>query len=218
MRKFLAFLLLTLMCVGGWADNVGPFTFTGWRSNSYTRVGGTEGTATYVCNAPIYMEQKGVEITNAGDLTISFQYTNGGKRLELYGVELIGSESSYTTFEHKFAGSNGPQTYTISNVAAGTYTLRIWSSEYGDGNSYLLGGATNGNITYSGDAANGANLTITSWSKDNWKKSGAAVPTQVSSTIKEKGWRSYETLLSAKLKATTSTSTTLPQMVGEINV
>lgn len=192
MKKLLFLLaLLCLFAQGAWAD--GPFTFTNWVYNSYTRVGGTEGTATYVCNAPIYMEQKGVTITNTGNLTISFQYTSGGKRLEIYGVELIGSESK-TAFEHKYAGSYGTPAYTLSNVAVGTYTLRIWSSEYGDGNSYLLGGGTNGNITYSGDAASGANLTITSWSKDNWKKSGAAIPTEVSSTIKAKGWKSYNNI------------------------
>lgn len=186
--------LLCLFAQGAWAD--GPFTFTSWVYNSYTRVGGTEGTATYVCNAPIYMEQKGVTITNAGDLTISFQYTSGGKRLEIYGVELISEEqgSSFTNYKHEFAGSGAAKTYTLSDVAAGTYTLHIWSSEYGDGNSYLLSGGTNGNITYSGDAASGANLTITSWSKDNWKKSGAAIPTEVSSTIKAKGWKSYNNI------------------------
>lgn len=196
MKKLLALFSLTLLCVGGWAQNVGPFTFNSWVYDSYTRVGGTEGTATYVCNTPIYMEQKGVTITNEGDLAIYFNYQSGGKRLELYGVELIaeGSGSSYTVYEHKYAGGYGTESYTLSGVKAGTYTLRIWSSEYGDGNSFLLGGATNGSIFYQGDAASGANLTITSWSKDNWNKNGVAVPAQVSSSIKQKGWKSYNNI------------------------
>lgn len=170
-----------------------PFTFTNWTYNSFERIGGTEGTASYVCNNPVYLEQKGVAITNEGDLTLAFQYTSGGKRLEIYGIELI-PESSGTycsKFGHIFAGSGAAKTYALENVTAGIYTLRVWSSEYGDGNSNIINGASNGTISYSGTAAEGVDFTLKSWGNGSFKKTGVLIPTSVATVVKEKGWKTY---------------------------
>lgn len=203
MKKFFTLLVLMLLCsVGAWAQ-VGPFTFTNWVYNSYTRVGGTEGTATYTCNTPIYLQQKGVEITNEGDLTVTLTYTSGSLRLEIYGVDLVNESTGnvvYSNYSHKYAGGDRQgQVYTLSNVAAGTYSLRIWSSVWGLGNQLFDGAKdSKGNIAYTGTAAEGVTFTHTTWDnmgkRSDWKTSGAIVPAGVMSLIKAQNFKQYNNI------------------------
>lgn len=162
------------------------FDFTSWTYNSFERIGGTEGTATLSLNMPMFLTQKGVQVTTEGDLTVTFTYTDGWKRLEIYGVDLIDESTgnvAYSSYSHKFAGGNRQgQVYTLSNVAPGTYTIRYWSSKYGDGGSMVIGDSSIGTIVHSGDAATGIDFTNTTWNcstnANDWKN-GTNIPADV---------------------------------------
>lgn len=200
MKKILSlFALVLLSCMGAWAQNVGPFAFTNWLHDSFTRVGGAEGNATYSVNPAVCLEQQGVQITNAGDLTVTFTYTNGDLRLEIYGVDLINEATGnvvYSNYAFKFAGGNKQgQVYTLAGVEAGTYTLRCWSSVWGQGNQ-LFGGikSSKGNIVYSGAAAEGVSFTYTTWDNidklSDWKEV-VAVPADVKNLILTANFKNY---------------------------
>lgn len=200
MKKILSlFALVLLSCMGAWAQNVGPFAFTNWLHDSFTRVGGAEGNATYSVNPAVCLEQQGVQITNAGDLTVTFTYTNGDLRLEIYGVDLINEATGnvvYSNYAFKFAGGNKQgQVYTLAGVEAGTYTLRCWSSVWGQGNQ-LFGGikSSKGNIVYSGAAAEGVSFTYTTWDNidklSDWKEV-VAVPADVKKLILTANFKNY---------------------------
>lgn len=200
MKKILSLFALVLMsCMGAWAQNVGPFAFTNWLHDSFTRVGGAEGNATYSVNPAVCLEQQGVQITNAGDLTVTFTYTNGDLRLEIYGVDLINEATGnvvYSNYAFKFAGGNKQgQVYTLAGVEAGTYTLRCWSSVWGQGNQ-LFGGikSSKGNIVYSGAAAEGVSFTYTTWDNidklSDWKEV-VAVPADVKNLILTANFKNY---------------------------
>ena len=86
----------------------------------------------------------------AGDITIVFNYTSGSKRLNIFGVELIDSNSNIVSSDYHFGYTGGNQynkTYKVNATESGNYTLRyyIGVDEYG----YVLNN-TNGyiNIIY----------------------------------------------------------------------
>ena len=100
-------------------------------------------------------------IAKGGDVTVLFQYTSGSHMLMIVGVDIVQDgivvKSDY--HEGKTGGLSSGNTYTLSGVGAGEYTLRyfVCQKTSGDENLHYLT-ETNGNITV--DGAKRANVDV----------------------------------------------------------
>ena len=87
-----------------------------------------------------------VTINEAGAITVTFQYTGGSQRLDMYGVDLVDANGDVVAsdYHHGFTGgAKSANVYTLVTNFTGDYTLRYWVLQ-GD---YLY--KTNGTITVS---------------------------------------------------------------------
>ncbi len=85
----------------------------------------------------------------AGDITIVFNYTSGSKRLNIFGVELIDSNSNIVSSDYHFGYTGGNQynkTYKVNATESGNYTLRYYIGVDESGNVLKN---TNGDINIS---------------------------------------------------------------------
>lgn len=69
-----------------------------------------------------------------GDLRVTIKHQTGNRRRYINGVELLqNNQVVYSTYERKHDNADATgAVYTISNVASGKYTIRIWSSQNTD--------------------------------------------------------------------------------------
>ncbi len=69
-----------------------------------------------------------VVVPKEGNVTVTYRYVNGSKRLNMLGVTLVkDSEVVYSDYHFGYAGSyHRNNTYTMENVAPGTYTLNCY--------------------------------------------------------------------------------------------
>ena len=87
---------------------------------------------------------------SAGDVTLTFHYTSGGHALQILGVDLLNASSEvvYSDYTARAATGSTDATFTLSSVAAGSYTLRYWV--YGSAANSNNLTSTNGTITVTG--------------------------------------------------------------------
>ena len=87
---------------------------------------------------------------STGDVTLTFQYTSGGHALQILGVDLLNASSEVVYYDYtaRAATENANATFTLQNVAEGSYTLRYWV--YGSAANSNSLTSTNGTITVTG--------------------------------------------------------------------
>ncbi|MBQ0049511.1 MAG: alpha-N-acetylglucosaminidase C-terminal domain-containing protein [Bacteroidales bacterium] len=171
-----------------------------WNGNSdlpkMTKGDGTT-MATKYCSAsyePICVSEDNVSLT-AGDLSVTFTYTNGNWGLNLLGIDLVKDGQVVKSDYHAaFTGGGGvTATYTLTDVPADTYTFRYWVPRYQEKtNQDLTNNNTDarGNITYSLGGAAQSQFTNKSWNtKDSFKnRPTATIPTGVWNTLRTECW------------------------------
>ena len=87
----------------------------------------------------------------AGNVTIVFEYTGGGHKLNILGVDLVAADGTVKVSDYHYGkapGDGTTKTYTLQNVAAGDYTLRYFvCNNSSDGDQLTM---TNGDIRVTG--------------------------------------------------------------------
>lgn len=155
MRKLYLFLALLLTSGNAaWADFHQPWTSTPfpWTESVEADAVTTAGMTLPSASDATY-RRGSVSVTrtgSAGDVTLTFHYTSGGHALQILGVDLLNASSEvvYSDYTARAATGSTDATFTLSSVAAGSYTLRYWV--YGSAANSNSLTSTNGTITVTG--------------------------------------------------------------------
>ncbi len=135
-----------------------------WTESSWVKANSSTPTSNfYEC---VNIDIPNVAVATAGDVTVTMTYKNGNHRQLLEGVELIDANGNVVAYDYhngSTGGSHSQNTYTLNNVAAGTYTVRCWSNNRSD-NDYI---DCNGTITVAGAASATKNWSKQDWTNDN---------------------------------------------------
>ena len=95
-----------------------------------------------------------VEVSGAGNITATVEFNSGGDRLEILGMDILNAEDAVVAYDYHYgyAGSNSEnqseRVYTLSNVDAGSYTIRIFVCSNNSGHNVAN---SNGTITFAGN-------------------------------------------------------------------
>ncbi|MBR6483288.1 MAG: hypothetical protein IKT26_08710, partial [Bacteroidaceae bacterium] len=84
----------------------------------------------------------------AGEQTITFQYTEGNNRLQILGADLINLQGTIVASDYHFGytgGAKDKNVYTLNVPQAGAYMVRLFVTNNGNGEGY----GSKGTITYS---------------------------------------------------------------------
>ena len=103
------------------------------------------------------MAKTTVTATENGTATVKFVYSGGSHKLNILGVDLVNAEGTVVASDYHHGttgGSHSNNTYTLTNIVAGEYTLRYFVCNGGKDNDALNN--TNGNITVTGLSIPGA--------------------------------------------------------------
>ncbi len=157
LRLTLCLFLLGMVCNVAWADITQQWTSapSPWGTTNIseypTEVGTNLTTAQGSKTGTVRKAETKVTKAEAGDVTIVFEYTNGGHKLNILGVDLVAADGTVAVSDYHYGkapGDGTTKTYTLQNVAAGDYTLRYFvCNNSSDGDQLTM---TNGNITVTG--------------------------------------------------------------------
>ena len=147
---------MALVCNVAWADLTGEWTanpVAPWSETSEypDEVGTNLTTAQGNHTGSVYMAETQVTALTKCGVTIVFNYTGGGHKLNILGVDLVGADGQvkYSDYHYGLAPGDGTtKTYTMQEVEAGDYTLRYYvcnNSAQGDQLNM-----TNGTISIAG--------------------------------------------------------------------
>ena len=94
-----------------------------------------------------------VEVSETGNITATVQYNSGNHRIEILGMDILNTEGAVVTDDYHYGysgsgnNSQSERVYTLSNVAEGSYTVRIFVCSYNNGHNVA---DSNGTITFAG--------------------------------------------------------------------
>ncbi len=94
-----------------------------------------------------------VEVSATGEIRATVQFDSGSDRLEILGMDILNAEDAVVAYDYHYgyAGSNSEnqskRVYTLSNVDAGSYTIRIFVCSNNSGHNVAN---SNGTITFVG--------------------------------------------------------------------
>lgn len=161
MRKKFTMLLASLfLCMGAWATDFtlsngssfslnwssdGSSTCSPWANTAITE-NLPSGLTAVLGEATVTKAENSVTINETGVITVTFQYTGGSQRLDMWGGDLVDGNGNViaSDYHHGYTGNaKSSNVYTLVVDATGDYTLRYWIKQ-GD---YLYN--TNGTITVS---------------------------------------------------------------------
>ena len=156
--KSMLCLLMALVCNVAWADftqrwtenPVAPWGTTDLTSTEYPEGVGNVFTSTHN-KGGVRMAKTTVTATENGTATVKFVYSGGSHKLNILGVDLVNVEGIVVASDYHHGttgGSHSNNTYTLTNIVAGEYTLRYFVCNQGKDNDNL--NSTNGNITVTG--------------------------------------------------------------------
>ena len=110
----------------------------------------------------------------AGDCTITLDYTDGSNRLQILGVDLLSLTGDVVASDYHFGftgGSDSKRDYTVTIPEVGAYMVRIFVTNAGNGEGYN----SKGDITYSTKVAQPELIyDLSSTATPYWTTSGAA--------------------------------------------
>ena len=161
------FLLLCLVCNVAWADftqswtanPVAPWGTTDLNSDQYP-----SGIASVLSTAKGNVRLAETKVTAPSNCTatVEFVFSEGSHKLNILGVDLISVSGNVVSSDYHH-GTTGDipnnNTYTLSNVVAGDYTLRYFVGNAGKDGDQV--NQTNGNITIKGLNLYVAKMTYT---------------------------------------------------------
>ena len=157
LRLTLCLFLLGMVCNVAWADITQQWTSapSPWGTTDIseypTAVGTNLTTAQGSKTGTVRKAETKVTKAEAGNVTIVFEYKNGGHKLNILGVDLVVADGTVKVSDYHYGkapGDGTTKTYTLQNVAAGDYTLRYFvCNNSSDGDQLTM---TNGNITVTG--------------------------------------------------------------------
>ena len=150
-------LLLALVCNVAWADITQQWTTapSPWGATDIseypTEVGTNLTTAQGSKTGTVRKAETKVTKAKDGTVTIVFEYTGGGHKLNILGVDLVDADGTVKYFDYHYGkapGDGTTKTYTLQEVEAGDYTLRYFvCNNSADGDQLTM---TNGNIVITG--------------------------------------------------------------------
>ena len=150
-------LLLALVCNVAWADITQQWTSapSPWGTTDIseypTEVGTNLTTAQGSKTGTVRKAETKVTKAETGNVTLVFNYVDGGHKLNILGVDLVGADGQvkYSDYHYgKAPGDGTTKTYTLQNVAEGDYTLRYFVCNNSADSDQLT--MTNGNIAITG--------------------------------------------------------------------
>ena len=153
-------LLMALVCNVAWADftqqwtksPVAPWGTTNLAEGQYpAEVGANLITAQGSKTGTVRKAETDVCALADGTVTLVFNYVDGGHKLNILGVDLVGADGEVKASDYHYGkapGDGTTKTYTLNNVVAGDYTLRYFvCNNSSDGDQLNM---TNGNIVVTG--------------------------------------------------------------------
>lgn len=203
MKKIFTLAMLACLSMGAWAQT--PFATETWNGETtfpvITQTDGVTNVTKYVFDAiaPICVQQENVAI-EAGTLKVTFQYTSGSWGLDIVGVDLVKDGVVVKSDYHNaFTGSNSDHnTFTLSDVAAGTYTIRYWvpRKTHDGADLTTTGDNSQGTITYTLNDAEQSQFTNKGWTINTTFRSlaNATVPAELWKVMRTelfgtRGWK-----------------------------
>ena len=157
-------LIMALVCNVAWADIAQQWTNapSPWGATDCTSY--PEGVATVLesTGGKVRLAETKVTKETDGDVTIKFVYSSGSHKLNVIGVDLVDANGNVVASDYHhgtMGGSHSNNTYTLSGVKAGDYTLRYFVCHAGKDNDSVT--QTNGNITVTGLVAYVEKFTYT---------------------------------------------------------
>ena len=139
-------------------DAIDPVTFNWTATTQWTAVDAAGCTSSLMWDNKfsegIKYIQSEIAVDSPVEGTVTFVYTDGGCRLNMTGVEVIGAEGNIVSCDYHIGfagGAHENNIYSVKVAEAGTYTVRCYATE-GDwsdekGNHTDLFNNTNGRIT-----------------------------------------------------------------------
>ena len=153
-------LLMALVCNVAWANftqqwtqnPVAPWGTTNLTEGQYpAEVGANLITAQGSKTGTVRKAETDVCALADGTVTLVFNYVNGGHKLNILGVDLVGADGQVKASDYHYGkapGDGTTKTYTLTGVVAGDYTLRYFvCNNSSDGDQLSM---TNGNIVVTG--------------------------------------------------------------------
>ena len=122
---------------------------------------GTLITENSISGAEVHSLDQEIDVVANGDVVVTFMHVDGAHKQHLLGVVLKGGNGAVVKAEYHYgtaAGSSSDNTYTLSGVEAGTYTLSFYVTNNGGDNVNRFGG----NITVTGAKIHAASGVVTS--------------------------------------------------------
>ena len=108
---------------------------------------GIKGLSQYVAGA-VNASRGYLVFREAGDCTITLDYTSGSNRLQILGVDILDLSGNVVDGDYHFGftgGSDSNRDYTVTIPSVGAYMVRIFVTNAGNGEGY----GSVGTITYS---------------------------------------------------------------------
>ena len=146
--------LLGMVCNVAWADIAQKWTASPvapWGTTDVAQYPEGVGTVLASAGGTVRLAETKVTAPNDGTVTVQFVFSGGSHKLNILGVDLINASGVVVAsdYHHGTAGgSHSNNTYTLSNVVAGDYTLRYFVCNAGKDGDQV--GQTNGDITVTG--------------------------------------------------------------------
>ena len=159
LRLTLCLFLLGMVCNVAWADIAQKWTASPvapWGTTDVASANYPAGVATILTDAhggkgTVRLAETAVTAPSNGTATVKFVYSGGSHKLNILGVDLINASGVVVASDYHHGttgGSHSNNTYTLSNVVAGDYTLRYFVCNAGKDGDQL--NQTNGSITVTG--------------------------------------------------------------------
>ena len=146
--------LLGMVCNVAWADIAQKWTASPvapWGSTDVAQYPEGVGTVLASAGGTVRLAETKVTAPSDGTVTVQFMYSGGSHKLNILGVDLINASGVVVASDYHHGttgGSHSNNTYTLSNVVAGDYTLRYFVCNASKDGDYV--NQTNGNITVTG--------------------------------------------------------------------
>ncbi len=163
MRKLLLTLAVLCGTVSAWAQiNYGKKTWT-FPATDHTLVTEvpaklfedfkTNNNETELTPEKVGVYTTMVRVNAEGDVSATFQYNEGDIRMDISGIDFVNAEGTVIASDYHFGytgGSSSNNTYTLSSVAAGDYTLRLFVAAQKEDITSATTNDSRGTITLTG--------------------------------------------------------------------
>ena len=81
----------------------------------------------------VYTAKTGITVTQAGQVNVIFNFTQGNNALQVLGVDIVTADGSIVSYDYHAGKAGNPSNnnqYILKNVGEGKYYLRYWVCNY----------------------------------------------------------------------------------------